>query len=126
MARVIIIITIFFLAGSILATDEKITLDVYSAIEMKEDVILEVDGIEVGPLPVRVVDLPVGKHEFGLWWTDGGKIPHHRTDTINITESMGRIYLSPIKKTSGARPFLYGLLGGSGGALIFLFFILIG
>ncbi|MGQ9706828.1 MAG: hypothetical protein ACUVWP_07535 [bacterium] len=104
---------ILILSNLTLVFCETLTIEVYPSTETEGLTDLRVDDIDVGSIPVIISDIPVGVHNFTLTWVDKDGRTHHRSELINITSSERHLYLSVSEKTSGKRPFLYGLLGGA-------------
>jgi len=130
MIKFIRIIIVLLLSFSVIFSQEvswekTVTLEVYPSTKPVGDLILEVDGILVGPLPAIITNLPTGEHNFTLKWEDYDGNWHSRSEVVNIKESKTRIYLSlKEEKASLSKPFLIGM-GVSGGVFLTIGIIMV-
>jgi len=94
---------------------ENIDLEVYLTTEHKGDVHLNLDGKDLGTIPIIIKNLPTGYHYFTIRWINENGKTCTKIEKIKITSKDNRLYLSTTKEYNYLKPFLYGLLGGIGG-----------
>lgn len=101
---------------------EDINLEIKSSIKKEGDVVLIIDGVETGKLPITIDNLSPGYHDFTLRWIDSNGNVVTRNDKILISSSDRRLYLSTTKTNfKPVNTFMLGLLGGMSGFFVAIF-----